>query len=710
MDILHDTSFSILEQMDENVRGYEKTLLTHKANVIKAYEWLKKNLPELFTGKNIAELDQRIKDHDNSKFEPEEFSGYEDKWVTKQRTPKYEIAWEHHYKHNPHHPEYWNGKDMDYISIIEMICDWWSFSFRDHDLYSIFDFYENTAKDDKMKNISPKTKETVEAILLKMENKLHDLNENFSLDQQTSLLESFKFNIEIANEINKHDLDKAEELIKDANRILLVRHIAPDTDAKNSVSCLAEAIHIKYPNKNIIIGESSTNIELNSDDLLIILDLAVKSRIDCHYSGNPKIIRFDHHAPVIGDQIDNININIEDLSAGSTCEIISIFLDYEDYKINKNIAERLFAGIVADTGRFQYNIGSTVIAALNYLLEYKIDYKKIYENMYLSDEKVIKTKAYLLQNYRTTPNGVAYIFLDKNLGIKDHIDIESASRMVFELDGMKASPIWMTIIERGKNQYLRVRSRNIDLRPIAEKYNGGGHDNAVGIKVDDRNKVKEILRDYDALLESKKKNLVLRESEFSDDLTAIYGNPNNETSRISKVLNDIKDITYGFISTQDGSRIDNRDWIHHCHNIYDYYQLNWDPEITLKNKLGICMDQSLAVKYLFNKYYPEMKCQIYALTKGRYIGHAVPCFCDNGSWYYLENAWDKEKGLHGPYASQIDLETYLKNMYYQHHKDDNDEDVVVMPFEQSEYYKTFYPAKQQIIMKENTNYIETFIL
>ena len=45
---------------------------------------------------------------------------------------KYEEAWKHHYRNNPHHIEYWYdwdnsiAKDMDLPSIIEMMCDWFS--------------------------------------------------------------------------------------------------------------------------------------------------------------------------------------------------------------------------------------------------------------------------------------------------------------------------------------------------------------------------------------------------------------------------------------------------------------------------------------------------------------------------------------------------------------------------------------------------------
>ena len=152
------------------------------------------------------------------------------------------------------------------------------------------------------------------------------------------------------------------------------------------------------------------------------------------------------------------------------------------------------------------------------------------------------------------------------------------------------------------------------------------------------------------------------------------------TNKIADVLDEIKDIKYGFINKNDGSRILDREWIHNTDDLNDYYEVNWDPNITLKNKLGICLDQSIAIKHLLNKYHPNIVVKIYALRKGRF-GHAVPTFLDDDKYYYLENAWDKEMGMHGPFSTQPELENYLSGLYHKHHDKDNDDDVYVYPFE-----------------------------
>ena len=179
---------------------------------------------------------------------------------------------------------------------------------------------------------------------------------------------------------------------------------------------------------------------------------------------------------------------------------------------------------------------------------------------------------------------------------------------------------------------------------------------------------------------------VLNESEFSDDYSAMFDEIEDasESEKIKDVLDILKDIQYGFISKKDGSRIVDREWIHTCPDLDDYYTVATDPEETLKNKLGICIDQCLAQKYLFSKMHPDMETELYALTKGPF-GHCIFTFKDCDKYYYLENAWDKEKGMHGPFNSKEDLENHLCMLYHKHHDKDNSWPVNISTYE--EYLK-----------------------
>jgi hypothetical protein len=163
-------AFNLLNAIQEGGADYQKENLdyinAHKERVEKFATWLLEACPELFEGVDEEVFLDLIKEHDESKFSEEEFEPYAQKWFGDgKKTREYELAWEHHYMNNEHHPEYWDGEDMPYIYILEMICDWGSFSIDKGDMNELSDFYYNKAKADPEKNLSDATQEIVEDIL-----------------------------------------------------------------------------------------------------------------------------------------------------------------------------------------------------------------------------------------------------------------------------------------------------------------------------------------------------------------------------------------------------------------------------------------------------------------------------------------------------------------------------------------------------------------
>ena len=162
-----------LDYINEGGADYQKEYLeyvkAHKERVEKFASWLKTNCPEVFEGVDLDSFNDIIKEHDESKFSEEEFEPYAQKWFGDgKKTFEYDQAWKHHWMNNEHHPEYWLGEDMPYIYILEMICDWGSFSIDKGDLKELSDFYYNKAIDDPEKNLSDATKEIIHDLLIKI--------------------------------------------------------------------------------------------------------------------------------------------------------------------------------------------------------------------------------------------------------------------------------------------------------------------------------------------------------------------------------------------------------------------------------------------------------------------------------------------------------------------------------------------------------------
>ena len=168
-------------------REYDNYLEQHKANVRKGFEWFRNNLPGLVEG--IPNLEWQICfAHDESKTQPDEYEAYDRYFYGNNRSYQvvqdFNYAWLRHLHRNPHHWQYWIlvnddpelGEivmDMPINYMIEMICDWWAFSWDKGDLMEMFKWYDE--RKDYIK-LSEKTRRGVEDILGMIKEKLSDKN------------------------------------------------------------------------------------------------------------------------------------------------------------------------------------------------------------------------------------------------------------------------------------------------------------------------------------------------------------------------------------------------------------------------------------------------------------------------------------------------------------------------------------------------------
>lgn len=174
-------------------KKYDEYLTQHKANVKKGYDWF---CEHLHTTINIVkafspdcDLNWQIGSaHDYSKSDPEEYNAYDAYFYGGNKS--YEVvsnfkkAWLRHIHHNPHHWQYWilhnddPGEGMTILEmplnyVLEMICDWWAFSWSNGNLYEIFNWYDQHK--DYMK-LHERTRSNVELILKNLKLKLDELN------------------------------------------------------------------------------------------------------------------------------------------------------------------------------------------------------------------------------------------------------------------------------------------------------------------------------------------------------------------------------------------------------------------------------------------------------------------------------------------------------------------------------------------------------
>ena len=176
---------------------YDEYLNEHISNVCAAYDWLRVNLSDVARIERGFGTTLQLVGHDSSKYCMEEYIAYDEYFYGDMTSAEnsldqvredFNYAWLHHIHNNPHHWQHWvlinddpeegtAALDIPYRYVLEMICDWWSFSFKTGNLYEIFDWYD--AHKAHM-ILSKNTRELVEEILEKIKNKLDESKEELA--------------------------------------------------------------------------------------------------------------------------------------------------------------------------------------------------------------------------------------------------------------------------------------------------------------------------------------------------------------------------------------------------------------------------------------------------------------------------------------------------------------------------------------------------
>ena len=280
--------------------------------------------------------------------------------------------------------------------------------------------------------------------------------------------------------------------------IIISRHKRPDGDAVGSTLGLARILRASFPDKHIFLdnedysdfvaflgdeGEHPTD-EDYTNALVIVIDTATIDRVsNSRAERGAFLIKIDHHidARPYGD------LSWVEEKRSSACEMIAdLCMTFpETLTLTKEAAEAVYVGMVTDSGRFKYDgtDGNTLRAAA-FLMDRGIDLQRLYAHLYMDEFDLLLFEAGLISQISRTENGVAWLFIPKKLREEKGLSLEDASNTVSLMDKIRGSMIWLAFIEYDDGSVrVRLRSRFIDIEPLARKYNGGGHANACGATV-----------------------------------------------------------------------------------------------------------------------------------------------------------------------------------------------------------------------------------
>jgi len=293
-------------------------------------------------------------------------------------------------------------------------------------------------------------------------------------------------------------LFEISRLISEKDNIAVVTHVAPDGDA---VGCtLAMVLGLRSLGKKAIVisrdraPDNLTFLKLYEEytgtspkipkesGLLIALDCGNLDRLslDLDSVGTVPVINIDHH---LSNDMYGVENHV-DTKASATAEIVYRLLKLMGVTITRDIAESLYAGIVADCGSFSFEstTGETHIIAKE-LLETGIDFSMIHRILFKTrDFARLKLMGKALQSLEERMDGfVTFMYLNaedfNSLSISDR---DSGDIVNY---GLESKTCDVSVLLKEAEGFYRVSIRTkslLDARAICETFGGGGHVRAAG--------------------------------------------------------------------------------------------------------------------------------------------------------------------------------------------------------------------------------------
>jgi len=296
-------------------------------------------------------------------------------------------------------------------------------------------------------------------------------------------------------------MNKVVNILKSYTSFLLTTHVNADGDGVGSVLALGESLELLQKDVYYAIPKPipehfsflpnfhkiNKNIDnLKSVDVLVILDAPNIERlegIDINSINFKEVVRIDHHK---GNSDFEENNYAKTNYPSTTCLVFEV-LKYNDFPINKNIANALYVGLLTDTGSFRFNNTTEVAFEVAKELvklgaEPYFNARMVYEMDSLPHLKLLGLA--LLRLEIIGKLGFSYLyykdFLDFNAKEEDSEGIVDYLRKEKDIEAV----LFLRELENG-NWKGSLRSKNhIDVRKIAEIFNGGGHKEASGFKTE----------------------------------------------------------------------------------------------------------------------------------------------------------------------------------------------------------------------------------
>lgn len=294
-------------------------------------------------------------------------------------------------------------------------------------------------------------------------------------------------------------IDQILKCIKKSKNIVIVTHENPDGDAVGSSLAMYHALKGLKKNVDIIIPEYAKcfnelpgidEVIKESDkvyDLAISLDAATDKLLNVwvkYFREADQRIVIDHHSTntMFGD------INYVDLSAPACAQVVYMLIKHYRWKITPEIGTCIMAGIITDTGGFQYSgVSKDTFNIAAELLDVGVNISKVYKKVFDTKTKSsFELRRIAIDRMEFLEDGkIAFTYVTNederkvNAGVGDYEGIVSEGRSV---EGVEVS-IFLHELKNGEFKISLRSNSYVNVSDVCIMFGGGGHIRAAGAKM-----------------------------------------------------------------------------------------------------------------------------------------------------------------------------------------------------------------------------------
>ena len=302
------------------------------------------------------------------------------------------------------------------------------------------------------------------------------------------------------------DLARAAEVLTSADDVALACHLNPDADALGSMLGLSAFLRTRgvstvcsFPNEPLhlppwaaLLPGSGDLVEVvdfpDAPPVMVTCDCASADRLGSLEPAATKaqeLIWIDHHRSNPGSG----TIPLIDPAASSTCEVVFRLIGAMGGEMPDDAALCLYAGLVTDTGRFQYEATTPEtlrIAAT--LREHPFDHSRLVQALYEDNRReYLRLAGIALARASFVPEAsMVWTYLtqadlaEAGVGADETDDLIDLIRTARDVD------VAAVLKQQRDGRFkVSVRSRGAsDLAAVAAAFGGGGHRLAAGYTSD----------------------------------------------------------------------------------------------------------------------------------------------------------------------------------------------------------------------------------